>query len=144
MLDGARPPATPAERRLLALADAARGLPRHQLDPARRAARRAHLIANLAEPASAAAQSGQFLGAGNGPVASGGSATGGEQVADHASSAHPAWHPGARGRRVRRGAVRGGRMPRVARSLTAAGVSAAVALVVLTVGARDALPGQPL
>ncbi|MCM3885728.1 hypothetical protein ND747_19055, partial [Frankia sp. R82] len=58
LLDGDAPPAGPSEVRLVALADAARALPHPQVDPVRRAAIRAQLLAELAAVAEASAPAG--------------------------------------------------------------------------------------
>ncbi|MCK9875423.1 DUF5667 domain-containing protein [Frankia sp. Ag45/Mut15] len=129
LLEGHASPTGPQEARLLALADAARSLPRPRLDPVRRDAIRARILADLATTAADAT-------------------TTTTATATAAESRGRARRP--HGNRVRAAVRRAWAgpstvgVPRLAQAMIAAGLSVAIAVIGLALSARDALPGEPL
>ncbi|MCK9922589.1 DUF5667 domain-containing protein [Frankia sp. AgPm24] len=127
LLEGHTSPTGPQEARLLALADAARSLPRPRLDPVRRDAIRARILADLATATAAATA---------------------DATATAAESPGRARRP--HGNRVRAAVRRAWAgpstvgVPRLAQTMIAAGLSVAIAVIGLALSARDALPGEPL
>ncbi|WP_308222378.1 DUF5667 domain-containing protein [Frankia sp. AgB32] len=138
VLDGAREPANADEDRLLSLTAALSELPLPRMDPTRRAAVRARLLASLAEPAPPPSTSAApATAAPAAPASPAGVATG--------RSAHAPGRPwSGSGRRVRREAPGHARLPLVARAVLAAGLSAVITMVGLAMSAANALPGEPL